>query len=95
MPPAGPYGPGQIGPMPSQLQQPPMNMQGPPPGSYIPPNYPPGPPMNQRDSHVGMQGMSNNRPHAAEVEGTNKSKAQLIVGIDFVSCIYYVGLYHD
>jgi hypothetical protein len=40
--------------------------------------------MNHGDNHAGMQNM-NARPHAAEVEGTNKSRAQLIVGIDFVS----------
>lgn len=86
MPPPGPYGPGQIGPIPPQ-GQPPMGMQGPPPQPYgHPPVYPTGAPpqMGHRDSHPGMHQMQN-RPQAAEVEGTNKSKAQLIVGIDFVS----------
>jgi len=88
MPPPGPYGPGHIGPIPPQ-GQPPMGMQGPPPAPYggHPPVYPTGAPPQMgghRDSHPGMHQMQN-RPQAAEVEGTNKSKAQLIVGIDFVS----------
>lgn len=63
-------------------------MGGPPPGApgYGPPppaaGYPPagGPP----PPTGGPIAQSFQRP-AAEVEGSNKSKAQLIVGIDFVS----------
>jgi len=65
-----------------------MGMQGPPPAPYgHPPVYPTGAPPQMgghRDSHPGMHQMQG-RPQPAEVEGTNKSKAQLIVGIDFVS----------
>lgn len=52
-----------------------------------PPTYGGQPQMNHRDSHNGTMGhpTMGRPPGAAEVEGTNRSKAQLIVGIDFVS----------
>lgn len=58
-------------------------MGGPPPGfgaqtGYPPPGGPPG-------GGVAQQFQRGNP--AAEVEGASKSKAQLIVGIDFVSCL--------
>lgn len=87
MPPQGPYGPGQIGSIPPSL--PPPGMMHPPPGAVAqyghPPQYAGQPHMNHRDSHGNTMGHPNHRPGAAEVEGTNRSKAQLIVGIDFVS----------
>lgn len=92
MPPQGPYGPGQIGSIPPSLPAP-MNMGGAPQGVGAPYGHPPTyggqPQMNHRDSHgsgtMGHPAMG--RPQAAEVEGTNRSKAQLIVGIDFVSSV--------
>lgn len=86
MPQQGPYGPGQIGSIPPSLP-PPMNMA--PPGSSYghPPTYGGQPQGNHRDSHgpTAMGHPTMGRPQAAEVEGGGRSKAQLIVGIDFVS----------
>lgn len=96
MPQQGPYGPGQIGSIPPSLP-PPMNMGGPPPGASYghPPTYGGQPQLSHRDSHgPGAMGHPMGRQQAAEVEGTNRSKAQLIVGIDFVStllCLLYCG----
>lgn len=86
----GPYGPGQIGSIPASLP-PPMNMGGPPPGASYghPPTYAGQQQLSHRDSHgPGAMGHPTmGRQQAAEVEGTNRSKAQLIVGIDFVSTL--------
>lgn len=74
-------------------------MGGPPPGASYghPPTYGGGQPqLSHRDSHgPGAMGHPMGRQQAAEVEGTNRSKAQLIVGIDFVStliCLLYCGV---
>ncbi|KAI9726499.1 MAG: hypothetical protein M1828_001321 [Chrysothrix sp. TS-e1954] len=49
-----------------------------------PPPYPPGgPPPPQQQGPYGAYGQQN-RPGAVEVEGAGRSKAQLIVGIDFM-----------
>lgn len=83
MPPHGqqghlPYGPTQIGGgIPPSM---PMGQMGQPYGQ--PPGYPP--PMQHRASTGSQQGMMG-RPSVSEVEGNNRGKAQLIVGIDFVS----------
>jgi len=62
--------------------QPPMGQMG-PPGPY---SQPPGYPMQHRASTGSQQNMmTSGRPAVSEVEGTNRGKAQLIVGIDFVS----------
>lgn len=63
-------------------------MGGPPPGQGGPPGYggqptgypPPAPPQQNN-----LPGAPYTRNAAAEVEGNSRSKAQLIVGIDFVS----------
>lgn len=67
----------------------PPPMGGPPPGAGGPPGYagaqgypPPGPPQPQGNMPLGGPYQ---RSAAAEVEGNSRSKAQLIVGIDFVS----------
>ncbi|KAG8405630.1 hypothetical protein J3459_021584 [Metarhizium acridum] len=57
---------------------------GPPPGFGAPQGYPPGPPPAQ-GGPIAQQFQRPNPNPAAEVEGASKSKAQLIVGIDFVS----------
>lgn len=66
-------------------QMPPgMPQGGPPPGAPgfgQPTGYPPGPP--PAGGPIAQQFQQNNP--AAEVEGASRSKAQLIVGIDFVS----------
>lgn len=56
---------------------------GGPPQGYPPAGYPPGPPP-QPSGPMGQQQFGQNR---AEVEGSSQSKAQLIVGIDFVSLL--------
>lgn len=71
MAPMGQGGPPPMGGPPGFGQQPP------PPQGYPPPG-PPGGPMNQQFQRPGP---------AAEVEGASKSKAQLIVGIDFVGAL--------
>ncbi|TLS21623.1 uncharacterized protein PpBr36_09449 [Pyricularia pennisetigena] len=65
----------------------PPPMGGPPPGAGGPPGYagaqgypPPGPPQPQGNMPLGGPYQ---RSAAAEVEGNSRSKAQLIVGIDF------------
>ncbi|KIE01358.1 Heat shock protein Hsp70, partial [Metarhizium majus ARSEF 297] len=55
---------------------------GPPPGFGAPQGYPPGPPPVQ-GGPIAQQFQRPNPNPAAEVEGASKSKAQLIVGIDF------------
>lgn len=60
---------------------PPMGHGGPPQGYPPPAGYPPGPPP-QPSGPMAQQQFGQNR---AEVEGSSQSKAQLIVGIDFVS----------
>lgn len=66
----------------------PPPMGGPPPMTNAPPGYagaagypPPGPPQPQGNMPVPAAYARN---PAAEVEGNSRSKAQLIVGIDFV-----------
>lgn len=64
---------------PPPMQGPPGFGQGPPPQGYPPAGGPPPPagaPFNQQAQRGNP---------AAEVEGASRSKAQLIVGIDFVS----------
>lgn len=62
----------------------PMGQGPPPPGFGGQPGYRPGPPLSQG----GPIAQQFQRPNpAAEVEGASKSKAQLIVGIDFVSIV--------
>ncbi|KAK7962549.1 Heat shock protein Hsp70 [Apiospora aurea] len=81
---------------PVQGYPPQMQMQpgGPPPIQGGPPGYagatgypPPAPPQNQGPA---MQQFG--RP-AAEVEGNSRSKAQLIVGIDFIPTVLYYDQY--
>lgn len=73
-----------------------QQMYGHPPPAAGPPGYPPQPPAGQYPPGGGYgapapQGpQSYQRPGAVEVEGAGRSKAQLIVGIDFVGCF---GLY--
>lgn len=62
-------------------QMPPGMPQGGPPGFGQPTGYPPGPP--PAGGPIAQQFQQGNP--AAEVEGASRSKAQLIVGIDFVS----------
>jgi hypothetical protein len=71
------YPPGMapMGQGPPPMGGPPGFGQQPPPPQGYPPPGPPGAPMNQQFQRPGP---------AAEVEGASKSKAQLIVGIDFV-----------
>ncbi|KAF5130757.1 Heat shock protein 12B [Metarhizium anisopliae] len=61
---------------------PPGGPGGPPPGFGAPQGYPPGPPPTQ-GGPIAQQFQRPNPNPAAEVEGASKSKAQLIVGIDF------------
>jgi hypothetical protein len=70
------YPPGMapMGQGPPPMGGPPGFGQQPPPPQGYPPPGPPGGPMNQQFQRPGP---------AAEVEGASKSKAQLIVGIDF------------
>ncbi|RBA19496.1 hypothetical protein FPRO05_09599 [Fusarium proliferatum] len=70
------YPPGMapMGQGPPPMGGPPGFGQQPPPPQGYPPPGPPGAPMNQQFQRPGP---------AAEVEGASKSKAQLIVGIDF------------
>lgn len=63
-------------------QMPPGMPQGGPPGFGQPTGYPPGPP--PAGGPIAQQFQQQGNP-AAEVEGSSRSKAQLIVGIDFVS----------
>lgn len=58
----------------------PPPIQGGPPGYAGAPGYPPPPPQQQQGPGAAPYG----RQSAAEVEGNSRSKAQLIVGIDFV-----------
>lgn len=58
----------------------PPPIQGGPPGYAGAPGYPPPPPQQQQGPGAAPFG----RQSAAEVEGNSRSKAQLIVGIDFV-----------
>lgn len=84
MPPHNPYGPGQIGGVPPPMGGAPMGapMGG---GGYgHPPGYGAPPIGGHRNSGSSTSMHMGGRP-PAEVEGTNRSKAQLIVGIDFVS----------
>jgi hypothetical protein len=71
-------------------QIPPINQGGPPPMGGGPPVYGgnPGypPPQQTGPPPMGQQYQRGNP--AAEVEGNSRSKAQLIVGIDFVSDYY-------
>ncbi|KAM0453901.1 hypothetical protein ACHAPV_007540 [Trichoderma viride] len=61
-------------------QMPPGMPQGGPPGFGQPTGYPPGPP--PAGGPIAQQFQQQGNP-AAEVEGSSRSKAQLIVGIDF------------
>lgn len=64
-------------------QLPPVNTQGPPPMAG-PPGYAGaayGPPPQPQGQPIGHQYI----PRTAEVEANSRNKAQLIVGIDFVS----------
>lgn len=70
----GGYPPQQMGPPPPQMGGPP----GGPPQYQGAPGYPGQPPQNMQQPY------QTGRP-VAEVEGTGRSKSQLIVGIDFVS----------
>lgn len=74
------YPPGMapMGQGPPPMGGPPGFGQQPPPPQGYPPPGPPGGPMNQQFQRPGP---------AAEVEGASKSKAQLIVGIDFVGTL--------
>jgi len=80
---AAPYGPTQIGGIPPQMPN--QQMMAPPQPYGQPPGYPMQPP---RVPGVGSQQglMGGMRPPVSEMETNNRSKAQLIVGIDFVSC---------
>ena len=51
-----------------------------------PPNYPPNPAGYGGYGQPAPAPAAYNRPGAAEVDGTGRGKAQLIVGIDFVRC---------
>jgi hypothetical protein len=83
MPPHGqqmqqaPYGPTQIGGgIPPPMPQQPMGPYG-----QQPPQYP----IQHRASTGSQHGIMGRPPHVSEMETNNRSKAQLIVGIDFVS----------
>jgi len=77
MPPHPPYGPTNIGGIAPQISSPPMQH------SVGPYGQPPGYPMAHRPNANNTPMMG--RPQMSEVEGNNRGKAQLIVGIDFVS----------
>lgn len=80
MPPHAPYGPTQVGGNIPPPQIPPQ--MGPPAGYGQPPGYP-----QQHRPQMGHQQQQQMvRPGVQEVDGGGRSKAQLIVGIDFVSC---------
>jgi len=83
MPPHGgaPYGPTQVGGIPPQMSN---QMMGPPQPYGQPPGYPMQP---QHRTSTGQQSPMGGgmRPSVSEMETNNRSKAQLIVGIDFVS----------
>ena len=72
---------------PVQGYPPPMQIPGgpppPPPGYAGAPGYPPPAPAPQPGPAGGLASAPYNRNPAAEVEGNSRSKAQLIVGIDF------------
>ena len=59
-------------------------MGAPPPAAGGPPQYGYGAPGGPPPGGVGQYG---GRPNAVEVEGAGRSKAQLIVGIDFVGAL--------
>ncbi|PKS13209.1 hypothetical protein jhhlp_000554 [Lomentospora prolificans] len=62
----------------------PPPMGGPPGYGGAPAGYPPGPPPPQQQQQPGAPMAQYHRPgNPAEVEGNSRSKAQLIVGIDF------------
>lgn len=69
---------------------------GPPPmggpAGYPPAGYPPGPPQQPPPGGFGAQQQYRRPGDPAEVEGNSRSKAQLIVGIDFVSLGATAGL---
>lgn len=73
-------GPPQMGGPPGFHQQQQQQQQGPPTGFPPVGGPPPGVQMNQQFQQLQQRGNP-----AAEVEGASRSKAQLIVGIDFVS----------
>ncbi|KAL6902911.1 Hsp70-like protein [Trichoderma evansii] len=70
-------------------QMPPGMPQGGPPGFGQPTGYPPGPPPT--GGPIAQQFQQGNP--AAEVEGASRSKAQLIVGIDFIPTVLYYDQY--